>query len=156
MKLSTLLITFFILVIIQITLLHYFSIFQVTPDLFLLIVFVSALFLQLGWAIFVAVLAGIFKDVLGMGSFGIDILLFSLWSLLIKEACRKLAIDDNFSRVLFIFIIALVHNIISGLTAIYFGSFIPLGIFIRIVFLGSLYTALLLPLILKVTKANTI
>lgn len=156
MKLSTLLITSFILGMIHLTCLHYFGIFQAKPDLFLLIVFISALYFQLRWAIVVAVLAGLFKDIFGMGSFGIDILLFCLWSFLIKETCRRISIDDNLTRMLFIFIIALVHNIISGLAVVYLGSFIPFGIFVRIVFLGSLYTALLLPLILKLTKANTI
>ena len=154
MKLSTLLVTFFILVLVELTCLHYLGVFQVKPDLFLLFVFISALFFPLRWSISMAVLAGVFKDALGMGSFGINIVLFSLWSILIKEICHEISIDDNLTRMLFIFVIALVHNIINGLVAVYLGSFIPLGIFLRIVLLGSLYTALLLPLILKLTKAN--
>jgi len=154
MKLSTFLIVAIILGFAQVTCINYFSIFQIKPDLFLLIVFIAALFFELRYAITVAVLTGIFKASFGMGAVGIDILLFSLWSFLIIKISRKISIDDSLTRVLLFFVIALLQNISTGVILIYLGNYIPFGIFLRIVLLSSLYTAIFLPLVLKLAKAK--
>jgi hypothetical protein len=55
-------------------------------------------------------------------------------------------------RIGLVFIIATIHNIITGLIFIYSGNFIPLGIFLRSVSLESLYTAVVLPLVIRIIR----
>ncbi len=136
----------------QATLLNYFSIFGVKPDLLLATVVIAGFFLELRWAIVFGVLAGIFKDAFGLSPFGLNILLFALWGYLVNKLSRKISIEDNIAAAVLVFIIALLQNIASGFVIIYSGSFVPFGIFLRIVFLSSLYTALTLPLIFKIAK----
>ncbi|MDD2679543.1 MAG: rod shape-determining protein MreD [Candidatus Omnitrophica bacterium] len=154
MKLSTLALIALALGLFQLTSLHYFKFFGAQPDLFLVSVVLASLFLEGRQAVIFSLALGIFKDAFTLSAFGADILLFSLWSFLIVKITRKVSIEDNLSRTLLLFIIALLQNIISGLVLVYSGSFIPLGIFLRLVFFGALYTALLLPLILKIMKVR--
>jgi hypothetical protein len=41
--------------------------------------------------------------------------------------------------------VTLAHHLLFGLALVYFGSFIPLGIFVRIMIIETFYTALCLP-----------
>lgn len=152
MRVSVFLVTALILVVFQLTSLSYFRLFGVSPDLFLICVFIASLFFELRWSIIFSVLLGIFKDSFSPDTFGLNIILFSLWSFLIVKVSRKITIEDNITRALLLFIVALLQNIISGLLLFYSGGNVPTGIFLRIILLGSLYTALILPLILKIVK----
>jgi len=154
MKLSTLAVILAALGLFQLTFLHYFRVFGVQPDLFLVGVVLASLFLEGRLAIIFSITLGIFKDAFSPAAFGLDILLFGLWSFLIVKITRKVSIEDNLSATLLIFIIALLQNIASGLSLAYSGNFIPPGIFLRAVFLGALYTALVLPLLLKIIKVK--
>jgi rod shape-determining protein MreD len=156
MKLSTLTVVALILGFFQLTLLHYFKVFGAQPDLFLVSVILASLFLPERRAIIFSIAVGVFKDTFGLHTFGLNILLFAIWSFLIVKVTRKVAIEDNLSRLLLLFIVALLHNIISGLALVYSGNFIPAGIFLRAVFLGALYTGLTLPLILKIIKVRIV
>lgn len=152
MKLSVFLVIALILAVFQLTFLNYFRLFGVSPDFFLVCVFIASLFFELRWSIIFSVALGIFKDSFSPDTFGLNIILFSLWSFLIVKVSRKVTIEDNITRTFLLFIVALLQNIISGLLLFYSGGNVPTGIFLRIVFLGSLYTALSLPLILKIIK----
>jgi len=154
MKVSRFLLITFTLGIFQFTLLNYFSIFGIKPDLLLVTVVIAGLLLQTRQAILFGLFAGIFKDVFGVDMFGLDVISFSLWGFVSAHISRKISIDDNVTRVFLVFIIALLQNIVSALSLNLSGSFVPLGIFLRIAFLGSLYTALTLPPILKITKTK--
>jgi len=154
MKLSTLTVIALALGLFQLTFLHYFRVFGVQPDLFLVSVILASLFLPERRAIIFSLAVGIFKDVFTLNTFGLDILLFGIWSFLIVKTIRKVSIEDSLSRALLLFIVALLHNIISGLALVYSGNFIPPGIFLRAVFLGALYTGLVLPLIFKIIKVR--
>ena len=155
MRLATLAVIALALGLFQLTFLHYFKVFGVQPDLFLVSVVLASLFLEGRRAIIFSLTVGVFKDAFSLNTFGADILLFTLWSFLIVRITRKVSIEDNLSRTFLIFIIALLQNIASVLLLAYSGNFIPFGIFLRIILLGSLYTALILPLILKITKVRT-
>lgn len=152
MKISKLLIVALILGLIQLTLLQYFKVFGVKPDLLLAVVVIAGISLRIRWAIIFGALVGIFKDIFGLNVFGLNILLFTCWSFLAAKISRKVSIEDGVSAALLVFIIALLQNIISGSVIFYSGASVPFGIFLRIVILGSLYTALTLPLILKAAK----
>ncbi|PIP19972.1 MAG: hypothetical protein COX41_00005, partial [Candidatus Omnitrophica bacterium CG23_combo_of_CG06-09_8_20_14_all_41_10] len=94
-------------------------------------------------------LAGIFKDAFSLTPPGVNTILFPMWIFLIAKLIHEVSIDDNLTRMLLLFVVVLLNNIISGLVLIYSGGFLPLGIFLRITLLASIYTALILPLILR-------
>lgn len=154
MKISTLLITTLILGVFQLVFLEYFRIFGVKPDLLLAIVVIAGLFLETRWAVVFGASVGVFKDIFSLGPFGLQVILFSLWGFLVVKISRKISIEDNIAVIPLILIITLLQNIFMGLALIYSGSPAPVGIFFRIVIIGSLYTALISPLILKLTKAR--
>lgn len=146
---------FFLIVIVlgllQVTILNYLKIFGVKPDLLLISAVFASLVFDFKWAFVLSVFAGMFKDVFTANTFGINTLLFPLWSFLIVRLNKEITIDYNFIRMALIFIISVVHNTITGLALVYSGSFIPAGIFLGIVFPQSIYTALVLPLVFKIS-----
>ena len=141
-----------ILGIFQVTILDYFRFFGVKPDLLLVAVFISGLFLAFKSALGVSLFAGIFKDAFSLNIIGLNTVFFPIWVILIMRVTRKVSIEDNFSRSLFLFVIALSNNLLSGLTLVYFKGFVPLGIFLRITLVASVYTALILPLALRLFR----
>jgi len=149
MKAWFLIILTVILGVLQVTFLDCFKVFGVKPDLLLIAVFIAGLFLDLKPALGIGLLAGIFKDAFSLTPPGVSIILFPMWIFLIAKFCREVSIDDNLTRMLLLFVVALLNNIISGAVLIYSGAFLPLGIFLRITLLASIYTALILSLILR-------
>jgi len=142
-----------IFAMLQVVFTDYLKIFNVKPDLLLIIISLGSLALSLRWALVLSVFAGLFKDIFGMNMFGINTLLFPVWSFLIIKLAKKISIDNNYLRLGLIFIIALIHNTFTGLVSVYSGSFIPPGIFLRIVFVGSLYVAVISPLVFKIINS---
>lgn len=138
--------------ILQITIPDSFKVFNIKPDFLLISVVLGSLLFRPRWAFVFSIFAGILKDTFSPSPFCINTILFILWSFIILKLTRQIAIDNNFMRIGLIFIIAIIHNIITGFILIYSGSFIPLGIFLRIIFLGSLYTAVVLPLAIKIIR----
>lgn len=154
MKFSRLLLITFLLGLFQLTWLQYFGVFGVKPDLLLACVVMAGLFLETRRAVAFGVGVGMFKDLFGLSHFGPSVFLFGLWGFLAARITREISIEDNLSAGALLLVIALAQNILSGFALIYSGGLVPPGIFLRIVLLGSLYTALILPLILKVAKAK--
>jgi rod shape-determining protein MreD len=138
-----------ILGVLQLTVVDYFKVFNLRPDLFLIAAVMAGLIFNLRRALAFSIFAGMLKDVFGVTGFGLNSLLFFLWGLLIARLSREVSLDNNFIRIGLVFIIAVMHNTISGIIFIYSGNFVPLGIFLRIVCFGSLYTALISPLVFK-------
>lgn len=142
----------FILGILQVSLLDYFKIFNVKPDLLLISAIIASLAFKFHWAVFLSIFAGLFKDAFSTGIFGINTLLFSLWCFLIAKVTRKLSLEDDIMRIALIFLVALFHHIIMGLLFLYLGKPIALGIFMRIITIESIYTAAVSPLVFKMLK----
>lgn len=130
-----------ILGILQVTILDYFKIFTVKPDLLLISMALNNLNLGFRPAFALSLFAGLFKDVFGVSPFGINTILFGLWSFLIARLSREITIDNNITRVALIFIVTVMHNVLTRIILIYLGRSIPLGIFLRIVCVESIYTA---------------
>ena len=149
MKAWFLIILTVILGVIQVTFLDCFKVFGVKPDLLLIVVFIAGLFLALKPALGIGLLAGIFKDAFSLTPPGASTILFPMWIFLIAKLSRKVSIDDNLTRMLLLFVVVLLNNITSAVVLIYSGAFLPLGIFLRITLLVSIYTALILSLILR-------
>jgi len=137
-----------LLALFQVTLLDYFKIFKVKPDLLLIGVVIASLIFDLRWSFILSILLGIFKDTFLVTTFGINTLLFPLCSFLIVKLSKEITIDDNLMRLALVFIVSIVHNTLTGLILIYLGNFIPLGIFLRTVFLSAVYTTAIFPLVI--------
>jgi len=140
-----------ILVLLEATVLNYVNIFNVKPDLLLISVIIASLFFEPVWAISLSIFAGILKDIFSVNAFGMNTILFFLWSFLIIKLSRKIIFDSNYIRLALIFIIAILNSIISRLIFLFSGNFISWGIFLRITSVESLYTALIFLLVLKFT-----
>lgn len=138
--------------IFQATILDHLRIFDVKPDLILVAVVAASLSSDLKWALFLSIAAGILKDSLSANTFGINTLLFALWSFLIIKLSRKISLDNNFLRAALVFVIIVTNGIIIRLIYFFWGRFIPPGIFLRTLFLEALYTAAVLPLVFKAIK----
>jgi rod shape-determining protein MreD len=148
--------TIIIFALLQATILNYVNIFNAKPDLLLISVIIASLFFKPRWAISLSIFSGVLKDIFSVNVFGINTILFFLWSLLIIKLSREISFDSNYVRLVFIFIIAILNNIITRLIFLFLGNFISLGLFLRITFIGSLYTALIFPLALKFAQTLSI
>ena len=133
----------------QPTVLNSIRFFGVKPDLLLICVVIAALEFELKWAIILSVSAGLFKDILGAQAFGFNAILFGLWSVLIIRLKRDISFDNLYMVIALTAVVALAHHLLVGLALVYFGNFIPLGIFVRIIIIEIFYTALCLPLLKK-------
>jgi rod shape-determining protein MreD len=142
----------FICVILQITIVPYFKIFGIKPDLILSSIVIVSLFCDLKLALGLSILAGAFKDIFGANTLAINSLASGAWSLLVIKLSRRIAIDINLSRAGLIFIIAILNAFVMRIFFWYLGTYVPLGIFLRISFLDSLYTALVSLLVFRVLK----
>jgi rod shape-determining protein MreD len=140
--------------ILEVTILNYFRIFGVKPDLFLIFMLLTSIVFtfELKWALFFSIFAGILKDSLVINTFGINTLLFPLWSFLIIRLSRNILIESNFIYALLIAIVAILHDMAARMILLSLGNFIPLAVFLRIMFLESFYTALILPLVFRLAQ----
>lgn len=145
-----------ILGIVQLTILDYFKIFTVKPDFLLINMVLASLAFEFRWAFVLSVFAGVFKDAFAVAGFGLNTLLFGLWSFLIVRLSKEITLDNNVTRAVLIFIVTAVHNTITGLIFIYLGNLIPLGIFLRIVAIESIYTAAVFWLVFKFSPLKTV
>lgn len=133
----------------QLTFANYFRFFAITPDFILASAIIANLILEFRWALLLSLFAGILKDSFGASAFGINTVLFSFWSILIRKLSAKVSLYNDAWRSLLAFIIVLFHNVITGLLLIYTGENISLGHFLRITFVVSLYTTLIFVLLFK-------
>jgi rod shape-determining protein MreD len=125
----------------QVSILDTFRVWNVKPDLLLIGMAVSGVYLSGGWALSLGILAGLWKDVFSTGPFGVNTLLFSLWSLALIKLARKISIDNYIIFAGTIAVIVALDAILLRLVFLYFGKVVSLGIFLRILVLETIYTA---------------
>lgn len=144
---------FFVFVVgaglIQISILEVAKIAGIKPDLLLISMVLASLVFDLPQAMTVSLFCGLMKDIFATSLFGPNVILFVVWSLLIVRLNREISIDNNYLRSALVFVVSLVHATSSGLIFIASGAVIPFGIFLKIVVVGSVYTAVVLPLVVK-------
>lgn len=149
-------IIFFIIVniaaLLQTTVLNSFKIFNVKPDIILISIVLGSLSFELSWAIGFSIFAGILKDVFSLNAFGINTILFPIWSFLIIRLSKKITLDNGFICAASVAVITVVNNIFIKLINFYLGNTINISIFLPTLFLECLYTALVLPLVFKVVN----
>lgn len=137
------------LVVLQSTLLDYIKIFNVKPDLVLVAIIIISLSLDLKWVMMFSYLAGLFKDTLGIEPLGLNILALPLIGFLVFKLSKKIIIETNYMKIATVFTAVILENLIAILCLILMGSGIPIGIFFRFTIVGSIYTALLFPLVYR-------
>lgn len=154
MKKAAFSILLLILSLLEATLLDSFKLLGVKPNLLLMSVVIASLIFDLKWAFVFAIFAGILKDALGVGVFGINTLLFCIWVFLIIRLSRKIPLDSNLIRIILVFIIVVFHNFLRKLIFFIWGKpFVSIGMFLYITFLESLYTAVVSPLLFKLVES---
>ncbi len=139
--------------LLQATILDAFKFFWVKPDLLLASVVIASLSLELRWSLAAASLAGFLKDITGVHSFGIYTLLFPLWSFLIIRLSKQITLDNDFLPPVLVSLTVLLNSIIVRALSLTLGNPVAsIGIFLRVTFIESLYTALIFPLLFKIVK----
>ena len=148
MRKRTFFLTIFIVFILQLTLLDSLKLFNIKPDLLLIITVIAALSFDLKWAVIFGVFAGLLKDIVSVQAVGINFLLFSLWSFLVIKLSRKILIENNLMRAALIFLVVLANAILSRAILVFFGNYeMPPGMFLRVAVLESIYASLIFPLL---------
>jgi rod shape-determining protein MreD len=150
---------FFLIIVfaamLQVTLLDSFRILNVKPDLFLISIVIASIIFDFKWAIAVSIFAGILKDAFGADVFGINTLLFPLWSFSILKLSKKISLENNIICTGAVFIIVLLNDIIIRMIFISIGKTpVSLGSFLGITFLEAIYTVAILPLAFKGIRAT--
>jgi|GEM_PF-446282 len=140
--------------ILQLGLPGYLRVFGVQPDLLLALVVMVSLRSPAGWAVGLSLFAGILKDIFSVSGFGINTLLFPLWSIAILNLNRKINVEHDYLRLALGYIIAFLQNMFCGFALSYSGRFVPLGVFTRILLLSSLYTTVTLFLFFRIDDAR--
>ena len=67
------------------------------------------------------------------------------------KIAKEISTENTFVKVGLVFLVALLQNIITGIVGSYSGV-IPLGIYLRLVLFGSIYTAAVSPIVFKLAK----
>lgn len=134
---------FFIIVILaifQVTTLDYLKIWDIKPDLLLIALVTVSLSFRLRLALSLSVFIGFLKDTFSINTFGLNTLLFPLWTFLIIKLSRKVVLENNFIRALLVILVIIFNNLTTRFINLIFGQSIPIGIFLRVTCLESLYT----------------
>jgi len=141
-----------VLGLLQVTILDYLRFFYARPDLLLISVAVAALVFDLRSSLIFGLFAGLLKDVFSPGVFGLNTVLFPLWGYLVFRLSRLIPIEEDILRMGLVFILTVLHNAVMGVLLISQGEMISFGIFLRIVVVQAILTALVSPLVFKLSK----
>jgi rod shape-determining protein MreD len=152
MRKSRYLAIIFILGILQVTVVDHFKVFGAKPDFILMAVVISSFFYDWKWALIFSLISGALKDMFTADAVAINTILSALWSFLVVQLVRRVNLDMNLIRAGLIFIVAILNACALRIFFLYSGVYVPLGIFLRTAFLGSLYTALTSLLLFKILK----
>ncbi|MDD5730019.1 MAG: rod shape-determining protein MreD [Candidatus Omnitrophica bacterium] len=137
------------LCIFQVTWLNNFKVLGVKPDFLLAAVVIVSLNYSWQEAFFLSASSGALKDVFGTGAFGINTFLFSLWSILIILLSRKISVENRSFTLMLMLCVALLNAAFTRLILAFSGNFIRWSVFLRVTIIESVYTTLLLPLMLE-------
>lgn len=125
----------------EVSFLGHFKIFSVKPDLLLILVVMAGVSFDLPTSIALAFLAGFCRDIAGVSSFGSYTFLFSMWGLLIQKLSHQVSFDNPIVFVAGVYLLNFLQNTILRLSLMHSSDSISLGIFLRLLFVQSFYTA---------------
>lgn len=138
--------------IIQVSLSDSIQLFWIRPDLLFIALVIAGITFKARAAVTFGIVCGILKDAFGIGAFGMNSVLFPLWSVAIITLTRRISLEYNIYAVIFVALFACVNAITTRVLFAFFGMPVPVWAFLRIAFFESLYTALFFPVVLKVAK----
>jgi len=144
------LILFFTLL--QVSLAHYFSVFGVQPDLFLICLAVISIYCEVEYSLALSLLCGILKDIFSIGLFGVNTFFFPIFSFLLIKLSRRAALDNTPVLSVVVFFMTIFRGIINRMVLCFLGLTVPLGISFKIILVESLYTALIFSLSFRLIK----
>lgn len=127
--------------IFQISLSESLRIFNVKPELLLALVVLFALVCEHRLAIALAIIAGMLKDLLSINNAAANTILFPLWSILVIQAARRISLDTPARQTWLVAIVVAANSMVFQFFIFPAGSQIPVGIFLRTLFLEPLYSA---------------
>lgn len=136
--------------ILQTTIFNYLRIFSVKPDLLLLSVATASLIFNFRAAFMSAIFCAILKDALMVNAFGMNIILFPSYVFLLKRISKSISLDNNFIRIFLVFGLAVIDALLTRLFL--WHKFIPIGISLKVIFIGSLYTTFIAFLLFRSLK----
>lgn len=126
--------------------------FYCKPDLLLIFMVALVFYTDFKTALIFGIIAGLAKDIFLPATYAINTICFSIWSYLIYRLSLQVSTEENFLRWLIVLVVVLLNNLILGMQSVSSGSIIPFGIFLRNLFIVSVYSTALAPLIFKLTK----
>lgn len=156
MKKPILLLTFIAIALFEVGFLNYFNIFGARPNLLLICMVAVSLSFNLGWAILFSIILGLLKDTFQISPYAINFILFPMCSFFIIKLSRKMSFDTDILCALLVFVVVVLQNIAARIIFVFSSKpVMGLGLFSRLVFIEAFYTAILVPVLLKILKIRT-
>ncbi|MDD2752492.1 MAG: hypothetical protein PHN59_05105 [Candidatus Omnitrophica bacterium] len=152
MKKRTFFLVIVLLALFQATLLQFFRIGNVKPDLLLICAVFSGLLFELKYALFFSLVLAFLKDALAVHIFAPHIFYFPLLALLTNLLAKKVPIETTAIRIGLIFFAVILVNLLKKFIQFSAENYMALGIYLRVTFLEAIYTALVSPLIYKIIR----
>lgn len=128
-------------VLLRATILNHIRLFGVGPDFLMVCVVLASVFWEQKWALFFSLTAGILKDIYSGNPLGMNMVLFSIWSYIIFRLSKKVSIDDKFVLMIFAPLAVFLNCVLIRLIGLAAGKSVSFGIFFRITFIETLYSA---------------
>ncbi|MDD4899866.1 MAG: rod shape-determining protein MreD [Candidatus Omnitrophica bacterium] len=152
MKKRTLYLVIVLLALFQATLLNYFRIFNVKPDLLLICAVFVGLVFELKHALLFSLVLGFLKDAFTAQVFAAHIFYFPFLAAVTFFLAKKIPIETTLVRTVLIFLAVILIDLLKKFFQFSAGNYFTLGVYSKVIILESLYTALVSPLIFKVLR----
>jgi len=152
MKKRSLYLVIVLLALFQATLLNYFRIFNVKPDLLLICAVFAGLVFELKQALLFSLVLGFLKDALAAQVFAAHIFYFPFLAAVTHFLAKKVPIETTLVRSVLIFLAVILIDLLKKFFQFSTENYFTLGVYLKVIILESLYTALVSPLIFKVLR----
>jgi len=133
--------------IIQLSVLPSINFFNIKPDILLILVIFFNLYFSFKKGLIIGSLCGLLKDVFSSSVFGLNLLSFIICIFIIKRIKKYIYKEDYLIRISIVFLISFINSIIYCVFRAAFFNLAFYVSFLLIIFLESIYTALISPII---------
>lgn len=141
--------------LVQVSFLDRIQFFGAKPDLFLALTVIAAVTLNPPRAFWIGLFGGLLKDVLDSGPFAINVIMFPLMAFIISRLNRTLSLENRLSCSIITALAVIILNIGAWIALAYSQVSVPHGVFLRIMFLEALITALASAALFVFTRSST-